>query len=214
MSRLSRRILFPVNVWPPMVDAITLVVAALVLIALVGFVAQRGLSARLVERDRELSRIREEKARVERRLKALATSGMVEVVDGKVILAGELLFDSGSAEVTPKGRGFIAQLAPPLLALLQHEPDQVVLIGGHADDRPIRNEEFDSNWELSAARAVAVARALEDTGLPPGRVVAAGFGQHHPRVPNEDEASRRRNRRIEVLLVPMHVVSSSATRNE
>jgi len=53
-----------------------------------------------------------------------------------------------------------------------------------------------------------VARALVADGLPPARVVASGFGPHHPRVPNRTEADRRRNRRIEVLLVPMRSVSS------
>jgi flagellar motor protein MotB len=208
MARPGRRELFPINVWPPLVDAVTLVLSAFVLVIIVVLLAQRGLVHRLTERERELTKLKEDKARIERRLEALAATGLVEVVDGKVILQGEVLFASGSAEVTEQGRSFVAQLAPPLLALLQAEPDQMVLVGGHTDDRPIHTARFGSNWELSTARAVAMASALEAAGLPASRLVAAGFGEHHPRTANSDDASRQRNRRIEILLVPMRSVAS------
>jgi flagellar motor protein MotB len=190
-----------------MVDALTLVLAAFVLLMLVGIVAQRGLLVRLSERERELTRLKDEKERIQRRLRALAP-GSVEVEEGKVILQGEVLFDSGSDELTPSGHEFIARLAAPLGALLAAEPDQMVLIGGHTDDRPIHNDRFASNWELSAGRAVAVAHALAAEGVDPTKIVASGFGEYHPRRADHDEDSRRRNRRIEVLLVPIHAVSS------
>ncbi len=208
MARPPRRVLFPLNVWPPLVDAVTLVLAAFVLVILVVLLAQRGLVTRLTERERELDKLKEDKARVERRLRALAATGLVEVVDGKVILQGEVLFSSGSAEVTEKGQAFVAQLVPPLAALLEAEPDQMVLVGGHTDDRPIKTPQFASNWALSTSRAVAVAGALQAAGLPANRLVAAGFGEHHPRAANDDDASRQRNRRIEILLVPVRSVAS------
>jgi flagellar motor protein MotB len=191
-----------------MVDAVTLVLAAFAFVILAALVVQRSLAAKLVDRERELQQVKEEKSTVERRLNALASTGLLEIVDGKVILQGEVLFASGSAEVTEGGRAFVGQLAVPLRSLLDAEPDQMVLVGGHTDDRPIRTDRFASNWELSTARAVAIARALEDAGLPAGRIVAAGFGEHHPRRPNVDDASRLQNRRIEVLLVPMTSVAS------
>jgi flagellar motor protein MotB len=191
-----------------MVDALTLVLAAFVLLMLVGAVAQRALVGRLRERERELQRLREDKERVERRLRALAGPGMIEVEEGKVILQGEVLFDSGSDELRPEGQDFVEKLGRPLAALVEAEPDQMVLVGGHTDDVPIHNERFASNWELSTARAVAVARGLAAAGLKPAQVVAAGFGPYHPRVANTDEVARRRNRRIEVLVVPIRTVSS------
>ena len=206
--RRARPTLFPINVWPPMVDALTLVLAAFVLLMMVGAVAQRSLVARLREREQELARIRDEKARIERRLRALAQSGVVDVDDGKVILQGEVLFDSGSDELRPDGRLFLQKLAGPLASLLHAETDQMVLVGGHTDDVPIRTDRFPSNWELSTARAVAVARVLTAGGLAPSQVAATGFGSHHPRSPNLDDEGRRRNRRIEVLLVPIHSVAS------
>ncbi len=202
------RPLFPVNVWPPFVDALTLVLAAFVLIMVAAAVAQSGLLARLRANDRELGRLRAEKERVERRLRAVARSAAIEVEDGKVIVQGEVLFASGSDELSASGRRAITQLASPLGSLLDAEPDQMILVGGHTDDVPIANSRFASNWELSAARATAVARALVVAGLPPTRVVASGFGPYHPRAPNRSDAERRRNRRIEVLLVPLRSVSS------
>ena len=205
----ARPALFPVNVWPPFVDALVLVLAVFVLLSLIAFVAQQALVKRVREGAREIETLRAEKARIERRLRALAPGGAIEVEEGKVILQGEVLFDSGSDQLRPEGDAFIGRLAPALVALLEAERNQMVLVGGHTDDRPLRGDgRFASNWELSTARALAVTRVLTAAGLPATRVVAAGFGAEHPRVPNADEAARRKNRRIEVLLVPIQSVAS------
>jgi flagellar motor protein MotB len=207
--RRARRIsLFPVNVWPPFVDALTMVLAAFVLLILVALVAQRGLLGRLRERDQELTQLREEKARIERRLRALAPRAAITVDDGKVILQGEVLFDTGSDALTTDGDALITEMGRNLAGLLSAEPGQMVLVGGHTDDKQIHGGRFRSNWELSSARALAVAHVLTRAGVPPDRVVASGFGEHHPRADNLDEAGRAKNRRIEVLVVPIHSVSS------
>jgi flagellar motor protein MotB len=208
IRRLIRRPLFPVNVWPPLVDALTMVLAAFVLLILVALVAQRGLLGRLRDRDQQLTQLREEKARIERRLRALAPQAAIIVDDGKVILQGEVLFDTGSDALTPEGGNLMADMGKKLAGLLAVEPGQMVLVGGHTDDRQIHVGRFRSNWELSTARALAVAHVLTRAGLPPDRVVASGFGEHHPRADNVDESGRAKNRRIEVLLVPIHSVSS------
>jgi flagellar motor protein MotB len=201
--------LFPVNVWPPFVDALVLVLSAFVLLTLLALAAQQVVLKHMREGDRELETLRAEKARIERRLRALAGGGAIEVEEGKVILQGEVLFASGSDELRVDGRAFLQRLAPNLASLLEAEPDQMVLIGGHTDDRTLRGDgRFASNWELSSARALAVTRVLTSAGLPATRVVAAGFGAQHPRVPNIDDDTRRKNRRIEVLLVPIHSVAS------
>ena len=208
-SARVRPALFTVNVWPPFVDALVLVLAVFVLLSLIAFVAQKALLKRVQEKAHEIETLRAEKARIERRLRALAPGGAIEVEEGKVILQGEVLFDSGSDELRPEGDAFIGRLAPTLVALLEAERGQMVLVGGHTDDRPLRSDgRFASNWELSTARALAVTRVLTAAGLPATRVVAAGFGAEHPRVPNADETSRRKNRRIEVLLVPIQSVAS------
>jgi flagellar motor protein MotB len=207
VNRPPRQPLFPVNVWPPLVDALTAVLAGFVLLMIVALVAQRGLLGRLRDRDRELGRLREDKARIERRLRALAPGAAISVDDGKVILQGEVLFDTGSDALTARGDALMSEMGRSLAGLLAAEPAQMVMVGGHTDDRPI-HERFASNWELSAARALAVARVLIRAGVPPDKVVAAGFGEFHPRAPNADDAARAKNRRIEVLLVPIQAVSS------
>ena len=199
-----------INQWPPFVDAMVLVFAAFFFITLVALVKQQRTLGSLEAQSAELERLRADKARIEKRLSTLAGSAaFVEVEDGKVILQGEVLFDSGSAELRPEGEKFLRTLALPLKQLLEAERDQMVMIAGHTDDLPLRaSARFSSNWELSTARATSVAKALSAAELPEAKVIAAGFGQHHPRVANSDEASRKQNRRIEVLLVPMHAVTN------
>lgn len=201
--------LFPVNVWPPFVDAVVLALAAFVLLTIVALGAQQALQKHVRDRDREIQSLRADKDRIERRLRALAPSGTIEIEEGKVILQGELLFASGSDALRPEGRLFLERIGPKLQTLLEAEPGQMVFVGGHTDDRPLRgNAAFASNWDLSTARALAVTHVLIGAGLDERRIVAAGFGAGHPRVANTDEAARRKNRRIEVLLVPMVSVAS------
>ena len=199
-----------INQWPPFVDAMVLVFAAFFFITLIALVKQQRTLGSLEAQSAELERLRADKARIEKRLSTLAGSAaFVEVEDGKVILQGEVLFDSGSAELKPEGEKFLRTLALPLKQLLDAERDQMVMIAGHTDDLPLRaTARFSSNWELSTARATSVAKALSAAELPEAKVIAAGFGQHHPRVANVDEATRKQNRRIEVLLVPMHAVTN------
>ena len=76
----------------------------------------------------------------------------------------------------------------------------VLRIDGHTDRRPISNEKFASNWELSAARAISVVRYMISQGIPPNRLVAAGFADFQPLDTAGGEEAYRRNRRIELKL--------------
>jgi chemotaxis protein MotB len=73
-------------------------------------------------------------------------------------------------------------------------------VDGHTDVRPISTAQFPSNWELSSARATSVVKFLIQQGIPPNRLVAAGFGQYQPLDAGDDEIAYRRNRRIEFKL--------------
>lgn len=131
---------------------------------------------------------------------SLAAGRVTLSPEGRIGIAGSLLFDLYSAELTPAGSAIIAEIAPPLGRwLAQH--DEMVMVGGFTDDLPIRGNErrFADNWQLSTERALTVVRALRTAGVPPNRMFAAGFGAHHPAVPNRDEASRARNRRVEIV---------------
>ena len=76
----------------------------------------------------------------------------------------------------------------------------VLRVDGHTDIRPIASAQFPSNWELSSARAIAVVQYLMSKGIPPQRLVAAGFGEFQPLDPGTGEDAFRRNRRIELKL--------------
>ena len=91
--------------------------------------------------------------------------------------------------------------------VLSSMEDRQIQVSGHTDDSPITNADikakYDSNWELSASRAVNVVRFLAETAkVPPGRLVAAGHGQYRPIASNVTPKGRAQNRRIEILLLP------------
>jgi chemotaxis protein MotB len=95
-----------------------------------------------------------------------------------------------------------AQLAILDLALELAKVPSLIRVEGHTDDVPIRTAEFVSNWDLSAARATRVVRLLIDEGgLDPSRLSAAGYAEHRPRQPNTTGAARARNRRVDIVVL-------------
>jgi chemotaxis protein MotB len=124
-------------------------------------------------------------------------------VGDRFVFQSEVLFNAGQANIAAGGRDEIAKLGDAILQLEQEIPDEidwVLRIDGHTDRRPISTAQFPSNWELSAARAIAVAKLLVDQGVPPSRLVAAGFGEFTPIDTGDTEEAFRRNRRIEFKL--------------
>ena len=114
-----------------------------------------------------------------------------------VSLSDPLLFDSASADLKPESTGVLNAVA----VLLKDMPNQV-RIEGHTDDIPINTELFNSNWELSTARATAVLRFLvEQGGLDPRRIYAAGYAQYKPRLPNDAPQNRALNRRADIVIL-------------
>jgi chemotaxis protein MotB len=111
----------------------------------------------------------------------------------------QILFDSGSVEIKPRGREVLAKVA----AQLAKVTDRRVRVEGHTDDRPIATPRFPSNWELSVGRAATVARFLAEHGVAPQRLEASGFGEFAPIASNDTPESRARNRRIEIVLAPL-----------
>lgn len=111
----------------------------------------------------------------------------------------DVTFDTGSAEVNEKGR----KIATDVSEFLDTNPPHHIVVSGFADDRPIHNEVYASNWELSAIRAVNFMKLiLENENLDPARFSSKGYGEHHPIVPNTTEKNRAKNRRVEVLIQP------------
>ncbi len=127
----------------------------------------------------------------------------IRVVGDRFVFQSEVLFPSGQAELTPEGLAAIDQLATAIIGLertIPPEIDWALQVDGHTDSRPISSYQFPSNWELSTARAISVVRYLISRGVPPNRLVAAGYGEFQPLEEGDSEEVLRRNRRIELKL--------------
>jgi chemotaxis protein MotB len=127
----------------------------------------------------------------------------IRVVGDRFVFESEVLFPSGSNQLTPEGLAAMDQLAAAIIELQKEIPKEIdwaLQVDGHTDIRPIASPTFPSNWDLSTARAISVVRYLISRGVSPQRLVAAGYGEFRPLEPGIDEASLRRNRRIELKL--------------
>ncbi len=135
--------------------------------------------------------------------KILQQRSDIRVVGDRFVFQSEVLFAKGEADLNDKGHEEIRKLAAALIELKDQIPSEinwVLRVDGHTDADPINTEKFPSNWELSAARAIAVVRFLVAEGVPAKRLVAAGFGEFQPIDPGNSEEAYRRNRRIELKL--------------
>jgi len=108
----------------------------------------------------------------------------------------QLWFASGSAVLKPVGREYVRALAGPLSQLRNR-----IEVQGHTDDRPINTATYPSNWELSAGRAGSVIRYLQQLGIPPERLQAAGYADTKPIADNATRQGRAMNRRVEILVL-------------
>jgi len=128
-----------------------------------------------------------------------------------VNLVEKILFGSGQARLKSEGEAVLDRVG----AVLKQVQDKDIRIEGHTDNVPIGKglqSKFASNWELSSARATAVARYLtQHAGIDPQRLIAAGYGEYRPIAPNDTDEHRAENRRIEIVLVPREPVATSAT---
>jgi chemotaxis protein MotB len=116
--------------------------------------------------------------------------------EGLIVSLNEIgFFDSGSAEVR-------AAALEMLHALAEILPDQPMRIEGHTDNVPIHSPRYATNWELSTARASMIARLLLDAStIRPQNVAAAGYAEFRPVASNDTEGGRRKNRRVDIILL-------------
>ncbi len=134
--------------------------------------------------------------------KLLMDEGLQDQVEVKVTDEGVLfsinapfMFTSGGAELRNEPRTVLDKLA----GFFTKFPYQV-RVQGHTDNVPINSAKFPSNWELSAARAVSVARYFQEKGIAPDRIEATGYGEHRPIADNATVEGRTKNRRVEIFL--------------
>lgn len=127
----------------------------------------------------------------------------IQIVGDRFVVPSELLFASGTDELTPVALKQLDSLAITLnevAAEIPNDIDWVLRIDGHTDKRPIATARFPSNWELSSARAIAIVKYLVTKGVPARRLSANGFGEFRPLDPGENEVAYAVNRRIEIQL--------------
>ena len=161
----------------------------------------RQLNIALANRVGELERYRSEffgKLRA-----ALGERSDIRVVGDRFVVPTDILFESGSADLTPAAQARLESLAASVREIAAEIPssiDWVLRIDGHTDRRPIHTAQFPSNWELSTARAVAIVKYLVVQGIPAHRLSANGFGQFQPIDPADSPEAWARNRRIEIQL--------------
>jgi chemotaxis protein MotB len=118
-----------------------------------------------------------------------------------VSVVQEVLFDSGKAEIHAAGKKVLDRVAH----VLKDIDNRLIMVEGHTDNVPIGAkiaERFPTNWELSTARATTVLRYLQEKGVKPEHLGAAGFSEYRPMAPNDTDANRKKNRRIDIVLTP------------
>lgn len=127
---------------------------------------------------------------------------LISQIEGQTLIeiGGDVLFASGSADLTRDGKTLVRDIGMVLVRF----PDYRIRVEGHTDDRLIGSSlkaKFESNWELSAARAATVVRFMADNlQVDPTRFEVAGYGKHRPIADNATEEGRANNRRVEVVI--------------
>jgi len=139
------------------------------------------------------------------KMKSEISQGQVTIseLEGKltVNMVDSILFDSGKAEVKKGGLEILGKV----ISILKDVQDKSIRIEGHTDNVQISRalaQRYPTNWELSAARAINVARYLQDQGIDPMNLSAVAYGEWKPVATNDTPEGRAKNRRIEIVLVP------------
>lgn len=172
-----------------------------------------GEKMRLAQELADAQKAREEKVRelsstydrLVEQMKGEIAKGEVTISELKgkltVNMVDAILFDSGKAEIKPAGLVVLGKV----IEILKSVNDKAIRIEGHTDAVPISGtlaQRYPTNWELSAARAINVARYLQKQAIDPALLSAAGFGEFKPVAANDTVEGRAKNRRIEIVLVP------------
>jgi len=151
---------------------------------------------------------------LQKRLSGQLSRGTVSIQlsrDGLVISLREAgFFDSGSANPRPETWGTLHQISESLRSCPYD-----LQIEGHTDTLPIHTPEFDSNWELSSARATHIARLLlQMHAIPPQQISAAGYAEYHPIASNGAVEGRAQNRRVDIVVMPRTILDISCDDTE
>jgi chemotaxis protein MotB len=163
----------------------------------------RRLNVALAQRVQELSRYRSDFFGRLRQI--LGERPDIRIVGDRFVFQSEVLFDVGSDQINPDGAVELDKLGDAVLQLVGEIPTEipwVLQVNGHTDKQPITGTagRFQSNWDLSAARAISVVQFLVGKGIPAEHLVAAGYGEFFPIEEGDSDEVYARNRRIELKL--------------
>lgn len=126
----------------------------------------------------------------------------VKIVGDRFVFQSEVLFAPGQATINPKGQAELGQIADAIMQILADIPSDIpwiLQIEGHTDDVPVSGI-YTDNWDLSTERALSVVRFMIDRGISSERLAATGYGEFQPITTGKTDASRQKNRRIELKL--------------
>lgn len=174
--------------------------------------AKGMLAANLEQTRARLDELRKAQAAAETRaalfrelalkLKRMIDAGELQIVlrSGRMVLVlpNDVLFDSGKADIKPRGKETLGQIATALATF----PGRRFQVAGHTDNEPIRLSRYESNWQLSSERALAVTAFMIQSGMAPEVLSAAGYGEFDPVAANDSPVGKAKNRRIEITLQP------------
>ncbi|HYD58805.1 MAG TPA: OmpA family protein [Noviherbaspirillum sp.] len=188
-------------VWPVFGDLMSSLLGAFVLLLVAVVAVQMELTSTLQDEVKKRQLEEQRRMALEKALAIPLASGRITLNNGRIGISGQVLFALNSDQLQPEGRQLLNSLVPPLRAYLGAR-NEMLMVSGFTDDRPIRGGPFTDNWELSAQRALTVTRTLIEEGMPSSMVFAAAFGSEQPVKPNTDETARAQNRRVEMAPVP------------
>ena len=136
------------------------------------------------------------------KFKALIAAGKlnVEIRDGKMmlVLPSAVLFELGRADISKEGKKTLREVG----AVLKDIRGREFQVAGHTDNVAITSGRYETNWELSVSRSVAVVRFLQKHGVTPKWLSASGYSQYRPTHRNDTPENKAQNRRIEIILMP------------
>lgn len=163
----------------------------------------KDLKAKISDLERERAQFEEAKRMLEDKLRGQISANEVTLeMDERglvIILSDEILFDSGKAEVRKEAYPVLSDVADILKTKVK---DKDIGVYGHTDNVPITHSGWKSNWELSTTRATNVLHYLEKDGISPKRLSATGYGEHRPFASNATAEGRKKNRRVEIVILP------------
>ena len=127
----------------------------------------------------------------------------INIVGDRFVLQSEVFFQSGSAKIGNEGVQKVEEITEILISITNKIPKNInwlIQVEGHTDNIPISTKQYPSNWELSTARAIAVAKIMMKNGVSSDKINVAGYGEYKPLLENNNSTNREKNRRIELKL--------------